>query len=506
MKNFIIKKGLCLLLVVLGLAACDEDIHNFTKTTASEASNNIFIADSIFTYSVFWDLEGEFTATMDTVTAKFPVSLAKPSETDVVVTLKTDSSLIAAYNMRYGTNYGIALPQEVETSDMTVTIPAGQTVSVDSISVTYTRPKTSLTRIGGYLIPIKIASYKGADVKIAYDKRHCYLAVDVVRENEVYFDGGDTFTSVNAVEQDLNEMSFALKSRYVIQGKEDAKVKVSVNNNLIAAFNAEQGADYQPIPSGLTTSYEVTMSKGSSDAATFKLEYTGDVSALDDSKEYVIPLEISSVSGDAAIHVMESDKVFYLIVSVFAAPKPTTSTVVATEAEIGGTKVADKSKYVLVSHSFVDGSAAVGMFGNSPVLLNFPKEGGYYNISAAMPGMESFGGGMIKKVKMTIDLGVEYRNITGLYLQNNPGAPDGYAGSIESLDIGFGTEKTYGMGMSAVVAGTISTSKRPRDLYIKFAQPITARYIMLDNIANGNMAAGAANVFRLNSFNIYTQP
>lgn len=501
MKNLIIKKGLCLLLVVLGLAACDEDIHNFTKNTESEASNTIYIADSIFTYSAFWNLEGEFTADMDTITAKFPVSLEKPSATDVIVTLEIDNNLIDAYNERYGTNYGAVLPQDVEMLDMTLTIPAGQTASEDSISVTYTRPKTSLTRIGGYLIPVKIAGYKGADVKIGYNERHSYLAIDVTQENEVYFDGEETFTSVNAIEQNLNEVSFALKSRYVIQGQEDAKVQVSVNNDLIAVFNSEQDTDYQPIPSGLAASYEVTMSKGSTDAVTFTLDYSGDISALDDSKEYVIPLEITSVSGDAAINVLESDKVFYLIVSVFKAPSPTTSTVVATEAEIGGTAVADKSKYAFAGIPlYIDGTTPSSGSSGFPTTT-----GGRYVISRApMPGWP-LPAGLVKKLNMTIDLGSEFTNITGLQLRNTQA--DGYVGNVSAMDVGFATEKMNEMGMGAVTAGSVAASATapPKTLYVKFAQPITARYIMLTNITTpglGNSMVG----FDLDNFEIYTQP
>jgi hypothetical protein len=480
MKKTIIKKEMWLALSFLGLgfAACDENIHDFSKVTASEPSNYVYIAEEEeeFVYNVLQNLDGGHSAA-DTILIKFPVHLTKAAQSEMKMTLDVDNDLIAVYNAAHGTSY---LPLDAQyrslKNDGKLTIPKGETRSKDSLTLVVTRAMKDLTNLNGYLIPVKIRNFDGIDVGIDYQRRHSYLAINVAFENTVQASG---MTIVNTAYQALNEVAFTVHSLYPIRGAGDAKVQMSVNNDRIAEFNTRMGSHFQPVTSGLPSSYEVGISTGSSDG-TFTLNYSGDLSALNDPRGYVVPLEVTSVTGENMTAPESNKNVIYAVIY------SNKGGFVADEANLVGTKVTDRSGYNVVKFAYNNGAA--------PSMTGTPNN----LFSSTMVGVMP----LSRPLCITVDLGKEIENIKGFQIVNS--MANGSNFNIRTLDVAYATQAMYEGGISMELGKGINLltadPSLPKNCNIGFDKPITARYLYIDNIQhNGGTYLG------LTDFYIFTQ-
>lgn len=84
MKNMKLRKIICLLLVTCSscsfFAGCTDDINNYEKQTAAEASNKVFISDKYasLAFNAQRTVEGKV-ANMDTLVAKLVVYCTSPA-------------------------------------------------------------------------------------------------------------------------------------------------------------------------------------------------------------------------------------------------------------------------------------------------------------------------------------------------------------------------------------------------------------------------------------------
>lgn len=490
MKNLTIKTGLCLLCAVFGLAACGDDLHDYTNKAASDDANMIYIADSVFTYPLSWtsDMENTETAT-DTILARFPVHITEAVGNNVDVHLKLDNDMVEVYNSRHGTAYRIipadslAIHSTGSTSTNRVTIAAGQTRSSDSISISYKGKLKNLTDPNGYLIPVKITTYSGAGAAIDYPERLSYLIVNVSRQNGVFFAPAESSGKVTnnpylgIYGSDFRNIKLKLSSYF--PATKDTKVTLSVNNSLIAEYNAKNRTNYQAVPESDFTSLVVPKLD-----STYSIPYKGDVSTLNDMRGYLVPFEITSVTG-TNIDKVDKQKVFYAILD----QDDLHINYVENETDLG-VKKTDRSKFKIVK--FVD--------------LN--------GVDKTPSGMSSYPGGadaylglifldtysvakfwMITvrdtKLDMTIDLGADIQNVTGLRL-----ASDTQNNTMKAVDVYYASAAEYASGLSNY-AGNVDKGALTQYMNVKISKPVTARYIRL-------VMTPMAAAVRLNSFNIYT--
>ena len=183
MKTTIIKKEALLalsFLVGVGVVACDENVHDFGKQTGSEPSIYAYIADKEeeIVFNLSYNSEtGELSG--PAVKVQFPVHLTEPAKTETKITLDVDNGLIPIYNTFHEKGYLPLEGSHLDVKDDTLTIPEGETSSKDSITVTVIKPMEALTSTQGYLIPVKIRNFDGADVGIDYEKRRSYIVINV---------------------------------------------------------------------------------------------------------------------------------------------------------------------------------------------------------------------------------------------------------------------------------------------------------------------------------------
>ena len=95
---------------------------------------------------------------------------------------------------------------------------------------------------------------------------------------------------------------------------------------------------------------------------------------------------------------------------------------------------------------------------------------------------------------VTIDLGHEVRNITGIYLRANNSSM-----SPASMDLSYAGEELYNATRLSVSLGSIALPSRCEHMYFKFAEPVNARYIGLNNMV------AKSKYYSCKDFYIYTQ-
>ncbi len=475
--------GALVLGYALGVAACSDNVHDFSKTTPADEAVSIYIKDSVFTYSVDWNLNMEYTASMDTVLVRFPVHLTEAVEHDVEVMLMVDDQLRINYNTAHDINYKPVEAEYVELTNQRLIIPAGKTQSDSVVTVVCKRPVSWFQDTTGYMIPVRMRYYKGGGVKPGYEERHSRIVVNTSRVNGVFFEpasvvvpyivdegvniGGDFIT--------LNEQSFNLSALW----KSSANVTLTVDNDLIEAYNDSLGTDLQPVPTGdLQQSYTFSLAgermEGDVYQKPFTLNYTGN--GLDDTRGYLIPLVITNVEGED-IEIVPVKSVFYVRIDVGLG-------YVTSVSSAPGTRVSDRSLFTASATNANTGAALGGSYATL-----FDGNG------TNMPGAWTV------PVNLTVDLGAEITGITGLCLRVNNQMNGMYINAgyyLRRFDVNIATAAMQVSGVQASMGGLAGLS--PNEYcYVRFNQPITARYIYINNI-NINISSGYSMI---TEFDIY---
>jgi hypothetical protein len=465
--------------VGLGFAACDENIHDFGKEYGAQPGNLAYIADDdrVFVKTIKHDLDGGESG-VDTIMVKFPVHLSEPAKSETRITLDVDNYLIPIYNAANGTTYQEMLGDYIRTRTTELTIPEGQTRSRDSITVAIARQVKDLKNMNGYLIPVKIRNFRGTDVGIDYAQRQSYIAIDVLFENTVAASGT---LMVNTASQDLNAVEFKLTSQYTIQS--DASVRMTVNNDLIAAFNDKVGGNFQPIAGGLPAYYDVAFAKGAKEG-TFKLNYGGEVSGLNDPRGYVVPLEVVSVTGDNMSMPAADKKALYAVVYSNG------TAYIADQAEIG-TKETDRTGY----------SATAKYNNGSNFAAPAPNPNGLFMTGSSPATMFALLS-VARPVNFVIDFGKDVENVSGFTVLNVMTTSNN-ENHIRTMDVSLASSamKENGMRMDIVKGMDFNATDpvRPKVVNVGFDTPVTARYLYLENVMN------VKSYMTLNEFFIFTK-
>jgi hypothetical protein len=458
-------KYACVLLALCGaglLGGCNEEIGDFRKATGPEASNAVYIdaKDRVITYSLFHSVNEGITGISDKVLAKFPVHTTLPAVTGITVSFKIDNTLVDVYNTKHETGYLSLASNFVTMNRSKLYIPKGKTVSMDSISISYTQPFTSANDLKGYILPVRIVATSGADAETNYNERVVYIVIDVAKENGIQFDQTTaSFTNIPPISffSDLSVIDFSISSITPVEN--DTKVSLMVNNQLISAYNQANGTAYQPVPESIAP-IEATIAAGASKISGI-LSYTGDVTALTNMNGYLIPLEITSIEGKNFQPVNEK-RVFYIAVN----SSDQYAALAANDSELG-IRVTDRDGYNVVKFTDKDGKTVNTANGVQP-------NGMFSGTFFAVMGLAS------NWLDVTIDLGTDTDNITGFFIessQNNAGM------SVKTLDVYYATTNMYQEGNESFL-GNIHNGNNTGISYIyaQISEPVKARYIILKKV------------------------
>ena len=128
MKNMKLRKIICLLLVTCSscsfFAGCTDDINNYEKQTAAEASNKVFISDKYasLAFNAQRTVEGKV-ANMDTLVAKLVVNCTSPAGGNLTVKVTIDTLLVDVYNKKNETSYHRFASNWIRLNKSTLTMP-----------------------------------------------------------------------------------------------------------------------------------------------------------------------------------------------------------------------------------------------------------------------------------------------------------------------------------------------------------------------------------------------
>ena len=298
-----------------------------------------------------------------------------------------DTLLVDVYNKKNETSYHRFASNWIRLNKSTLTIPEGSMESADTLTVALTRPLDGFTSMDGYIMPVRITSASGYDAQVDYSKRVSYLTLDVTQENGVGFEEGKNSVMVAGNESftgyDLPLMAY-------IASDNDINIGLEVDNSLVAAFNSKYGTAFKTLAVSDWELADVALPAGST-TATGHIAYKGETSQFA-GDNYLVPIKIKSVTSPGAaepVKTMRTD-VYYLVVNSVSGGYTLES-----DDTAFGVRQTERSGYKALSeeYKFTQGSWE-SMF-----------EGGFWVLDVP--------------ASVTIDLGHEVRNITGIYLRAN---------------------------------------------------------------------------------------
>lgn len=316
MKNTF-KYLLLLCASAFGFASCQEEVADVQGVVGDfayivDGTEAMYKSTTCYVYHTTTLGEVGEVATQVTVA----LTEKQASAVDIVVDVD-NTSLTGDYN---------AFPEGVLKFNGKVTIPAGQKEATIDVKIDKADfPK--LTEVL-YQAPFRIASASG--VKVSTNSNIAYLMV--VTENV------DPIANLLSVEESVTEFGIknypnettitgaeAISKTITINGVDPAfqafNVTLSVDNTLVAKYNAANGTDYQPLPSGVKVNFTdpITMAQDAkATTATITVENISNIVAgenqayLTDERGYLVPVVLGVNPDEATID--ENCGVTYIVI------------------------------------------------------------------------------------------------------------------------------------------------------------------------------------------------
>lgn len=316
MKNTF-KYLLLLCASAFGFASCQEEVADVQGVVGDfayivDGTEAMYKATTCYVYHTTTLGEVGEVATQVTVA----LTEKQASAVDIVVDVD-NTSLTGDYN---------AFPEGVLKFNGKVTIPAGQKEATIDVKIDKADfPK--LTEVL-YQAPFRIASASG--VKVSTNSNIAYLMV--VTENV------DPIANLLSVEESVTEFGIknypnettitgaeAISKTITINGVDPAfqafNVTLSVDNSLVAKYNAANGTDYQTLPSGVKVNFTdpITMAQDAkATTATITVENISNIVAgenqayLTDERGYLVPVVLGVNPDEATID--ENCGVTYIVI------------------------------------------------------------------------------------------------------------------------------------------------------------------------------------------------
>lgn len=293
MKNTF-KYLLLLGVAALGFASCQQEEEADVQGVVGDFAYIVDGTEAMYKATTCYVYHTTTLGEVGEVAAQVTVALTKKQASAVDIVLEVDNnSLTDKYN---------AFPEGVLKFNGKVTIPAGETEA--TVDVTIDKADFSKLEEVLYQAPFRIASASG--VEISTNSNIAYLMV--VTEQV------DPIANLLNVEESVTEFGIknypnettitgaeAISKTITINGVDPAfqpfNVTLSVDNDLVAAYNTVNGTDYQVIPSEV------------------KVNFTDPITMEEDAKsvEATITVENFSVVNDGANTAYLTDERGYLI-------------------------------------------------------------------------------------------------------------------------------------------------------------------------------------------------
>lgn len=242
---------------------------------------------------------------LGTIERTVDVAVTKVQEADVTIILGVDNTALeSGYE---------AFPEGILKYENSVTIPAGETSASVTVSVD-NADFPSLTA-AKYMAAFRITDATGVEVSTNSNLALLYVTTETIdpRDNVVALvEETHTFSITNYTDaQTGDDIWFSLDVTGTEPAFQDFDVVFGIDNDLIAAYNEENGTSYVQIPDGVI---ELGTAKMAEDATETSLSVSVDDESkalLKDAPGYLVPITIES-AGESTL----GTTVVYVIINV----------------------------------------------------------------------------------------------------------------------------------------------------------------------------------------------
>ncbi|MBQ7441978.1 MAG: DUF1735 domain-containing protein, partial [Prevotella sp.] len=417
---------------------------NLIYFKAGEVNSNVYTADVRHTPV------GDFS----NLTIKIPVYVQQPVSNATRVTVALDNSLVDAYNEEKGTNYPLLPDAAIELLKTTVTLDANEYSSTDSIEAQLTENLLATLTEPEYMTAFRITDVNGSG-KASEERGIIYVKVQTGTDYIHVTDNDEVIGSIaHTPVGSLGNVSIDLPAYVNQAAKVGATATITVDNSLVAEYNAEHGTNYPAAPNGVLNieNASVTIAQGETSSATnFKAAIPSDKMAQLTGPQYLIPLHISAKRTDGS--TVDNAGVIYMIFT-------TSETLVNSNAtEPLGTMIATS-----VMSTWTATNASTGANMDMSLMTNDTSNNRYWNTGTYIIDM--------KEVHNVSSVGIlSYYGMYGYY-------PD-HLGVEISEDGSNWTEVGYVSGGDYYETGSFVPYGRGYG-YMVFYGGVPARYLRLD--------------------------
>lgn len=212
---------LLFVLFSIGLSACsNDDIYDFPGTSENlvyvKSSTNTVNSFDLAKFKVYHTPVGS----QSDLNVKFPVFAIMKATKSISAQVSIDNSLVDAYNSEHSTEYKKVPENVVVFENGTLTIPAGDMISKDSVSVSLNGNNLKSLEVGNYIIPITLKTVEGA--KPSSNRNRIFLLVNVDEDSDNIWDNG--VSSGNLLTTNRSTWTLEFAPNYSASGGEMSKV------------------------------------------------------------------------------------------------------------------------------------------------------------------------------------------------------------------------------------------------------------------------------------------
>lgn len=293
MKKFLYYIAVCAVAATMApLTSCDDD-----DIVDPYDINYCYLYQPNSTFAQLeYKANGQFLIDINDPLALKPVRLTKAAPRDLTVKVAIDPALVDEYNEANNTEYTFL--EGASIVNPVLTIPAGQYLSTEVITVTFGDKKGFQTEATDLMLPIAITDADGQTIskssRIFLTFSSTYKPNKVVAKHDAAI---TVDTDVDGWQSAYSTLTISDILTADWNADDPISVKAVIDNSLIDAYNQANASAYQSIQASLANSEVVIPAGSSKGAITLNV---GDYTGVANGSEYIIPVKFTFTSGVGA--------------------------------------------------------------------------------------------------------------------------------------------------------------------------------------------------------------
>lgn len=301
---------------MLGFQSCDDESYDVVGNPNNLVYFNQKGTDgqaNFYSFTVDWTSVG---AVGDLVTLKVPVKTTRPADANLLISAGVDNGLVETYNQEHGTAYAALPDNTVEFIKQSVTVPAGATISADSIEFTIPAKNYIPLTERLYLLPVTISSVNGNGVP-STQAGVIWISISLNLPGDKKTDASiSNLAYWGTYKMDTQEFpsvyTFTISSESAVQ--QDETVSLVKDLDLVDTYNQKYNTSYTPLPDnadisieGLDTKIEVAKTESTPVVVTLN-----SLDNLVEGTTYMLPITMKEVS--IGLNIKEGYNTTFIII------------------------------------------------------------------------------------------------------------------------------------------------------------------------------------------------